>query len=67
MNLYNTVHRQLLAQLGATAPAGSEVDQLNNAFRLLSKWRSVLIQNTVLQQHGTTVWQGPLKGLHFLP
>ncbi len=27
----------------------------------------MLIQNTVLQQHGTRVWQGPLAGLDFLP
>jgi len=34
---------------------------------LLAKWRSVLIQNTLLQQHGTVVMQGPLRGLDFLP
>jgi hypothetical protein len=39
---------------------------LNNALRLLSKWRSVLIQNTLLQQQGTVVMQGPLAGLDFL-
>jgi hypothetical protein len=43
-----------------------EIGQLNNALRLLSKWRSVLLQNTVLQKHGTKVWQGPLAGLDFV-
>lgn len=57
--------RQQLQRLLAEA-GGDEAGQLNNALRLLSKWRSVLIQNTLLQQHGTAVWQGPLKGLDFL-
>jgi hypothetical protein len=62
MSLHTTVQQQLLAQLGDAAPAAGEqvkVAQLNNALRLISKWRSVLIQNTVLQHQGTTVWQGP--------
>jgi len=44
----------------------AEQDQLNNALRLLSKWRSVLIQNTLLREQGTKVMQGPLSGLDFL-
>jgi SAM-dependent methyltransferase len=43
-----------------------ETAQLNNALRLLSKWRSALIQNTLVTQQGTTVMQGPLKGMNFL-
>jgi hypothetical protein len=65
MTFHAQIRQQLLQQLD-TAKA-DEIGQLNNALRLLSKWRSVLIQNTVLQQHGTTVWQGPLQGLDFLP
>ncbi len=61
---HDRIRRQLLDQL--QLPAKSEVDELNEALRLLAKWRSVLIQNTVLQRTGTTVWQGPLKGLDFL-
>lgn len=70
MSLHTHIQQQLLAQLGPAAadaaPAGPPA-QLNNALRLLAKWRSVLIQNTLLQQHGTTVMQGPLQGLDFLP
>lgn len=64
-----TLHTQIRQQLQGllSTPASDEAGQLNNALRLLSKWRSVLIQNTVLQQHGTQVWQGPLQGLDFLP
>jgi hypothetical protein len=43
-----------------------ESSQLHNALRLLSKWRSALIQNTLVTQQGTIVMQGPLKGMNFL-
>lgn len=67
MSLHTTVQQQLLAQLGAPADGEQvKVAQLNNALRLLSKWRSVLIQNNLLQQQGTVVMQGPLAGLDFL-
>lgn len=65
MNLHANIRQQLQAQLAE--PPADEVVQLNIALRLLSKWRSVLIQNTLLQQQGTVVMEGPLQGLDFLP
>jgi len=65
MSLHAHIRQQLLGNL--TQPQPDEAAQLNNALRLLSKWRSVLIQNTLLQQQGTVVMDGPLKGLDFLP
>ena len=64
-NLHASVHEQLSQLLSQTNLA--EQAQLNNALRLLSKWRSVLIQNTLLKQQGTVVMQGPLAGMDFLP
>ncbi len=64
MTLQANVRAQL-QNLIAQAQA-DEIGQLNNALRLLSKWRSVLLHNTVLQRHGTKVWQGPLAGLDFV-
>ena len=64
MSLNAQVHQQLMGQLAA---APGDQASLNNALRLLSKWRSVLIQNTVMQHNGTLVMQGPLQGLDFLP
>jgi hypothetical protein len=66
-SINSQVHQQLQVLLGqaANGPAAEQA-QLNNALRLLSKWRSVLIQNTLLQQQGTIVMQGPLQGLDFL-
>lgn len=66
-SINSQVHQQLQLLLGqATQGNAAEQAQLNNALRLLSKWRSVLIQNTLLQQQGTLVMQGPLQGLDFL-
>ncbi len=65
MSLHPQIRQQLFADLAASS--ADEVGQLNNALRLLSKWRSVLIQNTLLQQQGTVVQDGPLKGMDFLP
>jgi SAM-dependent methyltransferase len=65
VSLHDNVRQQLLGQL--QTPRADGVAQLNEALRLLAKWRSVLIQNTLLQQHGTVVMQGPLRGLDFLP
>jgi SAM-dependent methyltransferase len=62
-NFANHVKAQLSAVLDQSQ---DETAQLNNALRLLSKWRSALIQNTLVAQQGTTVMQGPLKGMNFL-
>jgi hypothetical protein len=65
MTLHTQIHQQLLDNLAQ--PQSDESNQLNNALRLVSKWRSALIQNTLLQHQGTVVMNGPLKGLDFLP
>ena len=65
MTFHTSIRDQLRSHL--LAETADPAVQLNNALRLLSKWRGVLIQNTVLQKHGTVVWQGPLAGLDFLP
>ncbi len=65
MSIHANVRQQLLG--GLAALPNDEAAQLNNALRLLAKWRSVLIQNTLLQHNGTVVMEGPLRGLDFLP
>jgi len=65
MSFHTAVRQQLLGNITSLQP--DTTAQLNNALRLLAKWRSVLIQNTLLQQQGTVVMEGPLKGLDFLP
>jgi len=39
---------------------------LNNVLRLMAKWRSTLIRNTLLQNNGTLVMDGLLSGMDFL-
>lgn len=38
--------------------------KLNTGLRLLAKWRSLLLQNTLLENNGPRVLQGPLKGMN---
>ena len=64
MALSSTIRSQLSAMLASDTH--DEHKLLNNGLRLLAKWRSVLIQNTFIQNEGTNVIQGPLKGLRFL-
>lgn len=64
MNLEQRITQQLNETINSEL---NSVFALNNALRLLSKWRSVLIQNTLLQHQGTMVIQGPLAGMDFLP
>lgn len=41
-------------------------DGLNSAFRLLSKWRSKLVDNTLVAHCGTVILAGPFKGMNFV-
>ncbi len=64
-----TIHDQMLRQLETNLQIDgvSSLEKLNNSLRLLSKWRSILIQNTLLKHQCTMVMQGPLAGMYFLP
>jgi len=63
MNLHQHIHAQLLALLNQAAASEAT---LNNALRLLAKYRSLLIQNTLLQQHGAKVMAGPFAGMDLI-
>jgi 2-polyprenyl-3-methyl-5-hydroxy-6-metoxy-1,4-benzoquinol methylase len=68
VSINHQIQKHLQSLLSQTpSDNASEQAQLNNALRLMSKWRSVLIQNTLLKQQGTVVMQGPLAGMDFLP
>jgi hypothetical protein len=59
-------HVHGLALSSLTKSNGSSNGVLEGVLRLLAKWRSLLLQNTLIQQNGTTVHQGLLAGLKFL-
>ena len=63
MSLHDQVNARLRALFDG---AYDQRAALNEGLRLLGKWRSVLIANTLLENNGSTVMQGPLKGLDFL-
>ena len=64
MSLASDIRQQLMVNLSQD-PIDPSLT-LNNSLRLLSKWRSLLIQNTLIQNEGTKVLQGPLAGLDFI-
>jgi hypothetical protein len=63
MSLHDIARDQLQRQL---ARAGSDEEVLNAALRLLAKYRSTLIQNTLVATHGTRVHGGPFAGMDFV-
>ena len=52
-----------LTELGSSSKGNKH---LNNTLRLLAKWRSTLIQNTLIKEEGTVVKQGLVAGLDFV-
>ena len=64
MSWHDDIRHQLIGNLSNAQD--NPVQQLNNALRLLSKHRSVLLQNTLIQKQGLIVHQGPFEGLEFI-
>ncbi len=64
MNLQDQIRLHVIDNLSRTRTDATI--NLNDSLRLLSKWRSVLIQNTLLQHQGTLVLEGPFEGMDFL-
>ena len=64
MTLHDEVRRRLLD--GLAGEGAADARRLDEALRLLAKWRSALVQNTILRRHGTVVMEGPLQGLDYL-
>lgn len=64
MSLAENITRRLLSDLSQESADPNIA--LNDSLRLLSKWRSILIQNTLVKREGTKVLSGPLKGLDFV-
>lgn len=59
--LNKNIHAALLDILGSDPTS----DQLNQALRLLAKWRARLIENTVIQKSGHTIKHGPFTGMNY--
>jgi protein-L-isoaspartate O-methyltransferase len=60
---YETVRR--LKALAAINPSNLE-QYLGSALRLLAKWRSTLIANTIVARHGANILSGPFAGMKYL-
>ena len=64
MTFTKSIFDQLSSNLGNSSSENPET--LNNALRLLAKWRHALLQNTLIQNSGLHVLGGPFKDLEYL-
>ena len=60
------IRKSLLAALSQEMSVSQEYEALNNALRLLGKWKSVYLQEALLKDGGTVVRHGPFMGMDFL-
>ena len=60
------IRKTLLAALTQELSLHQEFEALNNAMRLLAKWKSVYLQDAFLKDGGTVVRNGPFMGMDFL-
>ena len=63
MNIHQQVRSEILTLL---ANEQNPEITLRHTLRLLAKYRSLLIQNTLIQKNGTTVQAGPFAGMNFV-
>ncbi len=61
MSLHDNVRNSLLQGLSKSEPA--TMQSLNESLRLMAKWRSHLLENTIIKELGIKVLNGPVKGL----
>ena len=64
MTFTKSIFEQLSSNLKNSSSENPET--LNNALRLLAKWRHALLQNTLIQNSGLLVLGGPFKDLEYL-
>ncbi len=57
--------RSVTDQLRRLLSGDPSPQSLEASYRLLAKWRSVVLENTIVQRQGTEVLSGPFKGMSF--
>ena len=65
----SSVRANIANQLKARAAGWSDapsMDELNQALRLLSKWRAYALAETYFAQHGTIIFSGPFQGMDYV-
>lgn len=59
------VVRMVRERVAEWAPAPGN-DAVYNLLRLLGRWRSTMLANTYLAQHGAKIWGGPFAGMEYV-
>lgn len=60
------LNERVVVELRDLAGGNASPERLNAALRVLAKWRSVLIQNTLVGSNGITVRAGVFAGMEFV-
>jgi precorrin-6B methylase 2 len=57
---------ELVRQRTEGWPATAEMDDLNELLRMMGRWRSQVLANTFIAQHGPRVLGGPFAGMEYV-
>ena len=57
---------KLVRQRTGDWPAAAEMDDLNELLRLMGRWRSQVLANTFIAQHGPRILGGPFAGMEYV-
>jgi hypothetical protein len=60
------LHEKVYAQLAMQLAQPKSAQNLEQMMRLLAKWRSMLLANTIIAKDGMTVQAGPFAGMRYL-
>ena len=66
VSMNSRIRKSLIASLSKEVTGNEEFEAMNNALRLLAKWKSVFLQEALIKDGGTVVRSGPFKGMDFL-
>lgn len=66
MSIHGRMRAQLLERLQSVSADEAEPAALNEALRMLAKYRSALIQTAIVRECGTKVQGGPFAGMIFV-
>jgi precorrin-6B methylase 2 len=63
---FTAQYADLIVQTTQGWPQSAEMGDLEQALRLLSRWRSQVLANTFIQHQGARIWSGPFAGMEYV-
>ena len=63
---FTSQYADLIAQRTKDWPESAEMEDLEQALRLLGRWRSHVLANTFIKEQGARIWSGPFAGMDYV-